>query len=58
MGVDYFTDADDFCEEHPDVVILATSILSLEPVSAALQLLLPITLTSQLPEMCTCTCSA
>ena len=33
--VDYYTDADDFCEEHPDVVILATSILSLENVSGA-----------------------
>lgn len=32
MGVKYFTDADDFCEEHPEVVILATSILSLESV--------------------------
>ncbi|GAB4822227.1 hypothetical protein N2152v2_009273 [Parachlorella kessleri] len=36
MGVGYFTDANDFCEEHPDVVILATSILSLEPVLAKL----------------------
>jgi hypothetical protein len=34
MGVGYFTDADDFCEEHPDVVLLASSILSLEMVSA------------------------
>jgi len=33
MGVAYFTDADDFCEEHPEVVILATSILSTESVS-------------------------
>lgn len=32
MGVAYFTDADDFCEEHPEVVILATSILSTESV--------------------------
>ncbi len=32
MGVGYFTDVNDFCEEHPDVVILATSILSLETV--------------------------
>jgi len=32
MGVKYFQDADDFCEAHPDVVILATSILSLEEV--------------------------
>jgi len=32
MGVVYFQDVDDFCEQHPDVVILATSILSLEQV--------------------------
>ena len=32
MGVRYFTDANDFCEEHPEAVILATSILSLEQV--------------------------
>lgn len=32
MGVKYFQDADDFCESHPDVVVLATSILSLEKV--------------------------
>ncbi|KAL4431139.1 hypothetical protein ABPG75_006395 [Micractinium tetrahymenae] len=36
MGVKYFTDADDFCEEHPEVVILASSILSLESVLARL----------------------
>ncbi len=36
MGVQYFQDADDFCESHPDVVILATSILSLETVLANL----------------------
>jgi arogenate dehydrogenase (NADP+) len=30
LGVHYFKDADDFCEEHPDVVILCTSILSTE----------------------------
>ena len=35
LGVGYFTDADDFCEEHPEVVILATSILSLELVGGA-----------------------
>ena len=28
----YYSDADDFCEAHPDVVVLATSILSLEQV--------------------------
>ena len=32
IGVQYFQDADDFCEAHPDVVILSTSILSLESV--------------------------
>jgi arogenate dehydrogenase (NADP+) len=36
LGVQYFQDADDFCESHPDVVILATSILSLENVLANL----------------------
>ncbi|PSC76454.1 arogenate prephenate dehydrogenase [Micractinium conductrix] len=36
MNVKYFTDANDFCEEHPEVVILASSILSLEAVLAAL----------------------
>ena len=32
MGIQYFRDVDDFCEEHPDVVILSTSILSLDQV--------------------------
>ncbi|CAD7698365.1 unnamed protein product [Ostreobium quekettii] len=32
LGVEFFTDAHDFCESHPDVVILATSIISLESV--------------------------
>ena len=32
LGVSFFTDANDFCEEHPDVVILASSILSLDAV--------------------------
>lgn len=36
LGVKYFTDADDFCEEHPEVVVLASSILSLESVLAKL----------------------
>jgi hypothetical protein len=36
MGVKYFGDANDFCEEHPDVVVFATSILSLEGVVSAL----------------------
>jgi arogenate dehydrogenase (NADP+), plant len=30
IGVSFFADADDFCEEHPDIVIFCTSILSLE----------------------------
>lgn len=30
LGVIFFEDADDFCEEHPDVVIVCTSILSTE----------------------------
>lgn len=38
MGVTYFRDADDFCEEHPDVVILATSILSTDKVLKSLPL--------------------
>lgn len=36
MGVAYFADANDFCEEHPEVVIFASSILSMESVLAAL----------------------
>lgn len=32
IGVSYYQDANDFCEEHPDIVILSTSILSLEDV--------------------------
>ena len=32
----FFTDANDFCEEHPDVVILASSILSLDAVLSSL----------------------
>ena len=32
IGVGFFSDVDDFCEAHPDVVIMATSILSLERV--------------------------
>ena len=30
MGARYYRDPDDFCEQHPDVVIFATSILSTE----------------------------
>ena len=36
MGVAYFADANDFCEEHPEVVIFASSILSMESVLASL----------------------
>ena len=36
MGVKYFGDVNDFCEEHPDVVVFATSILSLEAVVSSL----------------------
>jgi arogenate dehydrogenase (NADP+), plant len=28
IGVDFCSDPDDFCEAHPDVVVLATSITS------------------------------
>jgi arogenate dehydrogenase (NADP+) len=38
MGVAFFSDADAFCEEHPEVVVLATSILSTERVLRALPL--------------------
>lgn len=38
IGAEFFEDANDFCEEHPDVVILATSILSTEPVLRKLPL--------------------
>ncbi|KAI5074683.1 hypothetical protein GOP47_0010644 [Adiantum capillus-veneris] len=30
MNVQFFRDADDFCEEHPEVIVLCTSILSTE----------------------------
>lgn len=36
MGVTFFADANDFCEEHPEVVVLACSILSLDSVVAHL----------------------
>ena len=32
IGVTFYCDANDLCEEHPEVVILATSILSLDGV--------------------------
>lgn len=38
MGAEFYEDADDFAEEHPDVVVLATSILSTEPVLRSLPL--------------------
>ncbi|KAL6226253.1 hypothetical protein ACLB2K_000216 [Fragaria x ananassa] len=38
LGVSYFSDADDFCEEHPEVIILCTSILSTEKVLMSLPL--------------------
>lgn len=38
MGVQFFSDADDFCEEHPEVIVLCTSILSTEGVLEALPL--------------------
>lgn len=38
LGVSYFLDADDFCEEHPEVIILCTSILSTEKVLMSLPL--------------------
>ncbi|KAK9864375.1 hypothetical protein WJX84_003599 [Apatococcus fuscideae] len=38
IGVSFFRDADDFCEEHPDVVILACAILALEKVVGTLPL--------------------
>ena len=36
IGVSYYADVDDFCEEHPEIVLLATSILSLEAVLRSL----------------------
>ena len=36
LGVEFYEDVDDFCEEHPDVVILASSILSTEAVLRSL----------------------
>lgn len=38
MKVQFFRDADDFCEEHPEVIVLCTSILSTEEVLQALPL--------------------
>lgn len=36
LGVSYFSDADDLCEEHPEVILLCTSILSTEQVLRSL----------------------
>ncbi|KAK6236139.1 hypothetical protein QUC31_019897 [Theobroma cacao] len=38
LGVSFFSDADDLCEEHPDVILLCTSILSTEKVLNSLPL--------------------
>lgn len=32
MGVSFFKDADDFCEEHPEVILLCSSIIATESV--------------------------
>ncbi|KAF4378338.1 hypothetical protein G4B88_025831 [Cannabis sativa] len=36
LGVSYFADVDDLCEEHPDVILLCTSILSTEKILMSL----------------------
>ncbi|OAY31516.1 arogenate dehydrogenase 1, chloroplastic [Manihot esculenta] len=36
LGVSYFSDGDDLCEEHPEVILLCTSILSTENVLKSL----------------------
>lgn len=38
LGVSFFSDPDDLCEEHPDVIVLCTSILSTEKVLESLPL--------------------
>eukprot|EP00250_Pteridium_aquilinum_P004185 c14414_g1_i1 orf=720-1961(-) len=38
LKVQFFRDADDFCEEHPEVIVLCTSILSTEEVLQGLPL--------------------
>lgn len=38
IGVQFFSDADDLCEEHPEVVLLCTSVLSTEKVLRGLPL--------------------
>ncbi|KAL7239642.1 hypothetical protein ACSBR2_005522 [Camellia fascicularis] len=36
LGVSFFSDADDLCEEHPEVILLCTSIISTEKVLRSL----------------------
>lgn len=36
LGISYFDDADDLCEQHPEVILLCTSILSTEKVLKSL----------------------
>ena len=36
LGVSYFSDADDLCEQHPEVILLCTSILSTDKVFKSL----------------------
>ncbi|XVF34556.1 hypothetical protein REPUB_Repub18cG0069100 [Reevesia pubescens] len=38
LGVSFFSDANDLCEEHPEVILLCTSILSTEKVLKSLPL--------------------
>lgn len=38
LSLTFLRDADDFCEEHPEVVLLCTSILSTESVLQSLPL--------------------
>ncbi|XP_052181331.1 arogenate dehydrogenase 2, chloroplastic-like [Diospyros lotus] len=38
LGVSFFSDADDLCEEHPEVILLCTSIISTERVLRSLPL--------------------
>ncbi|XVF48011.1 hypothetical protein PTKIN_Ptkin03bG0155900 [Pterospermum kingtungense] len=38
MGISFFSDANDLCEEHPEVILLCTSILSTEKVLKSLPL--------------------
>ncbi|KAK8602116.1 hypothetical protein V6N13_058228 [Hibiscus sabdariffa] len=38
MGVCFFSNPDDLCEQHPDVILLCTSIISTEPVLKTLPL--------------------